>query len=542
MRYDNWDVLLFPGSGSVPLKEFKTDCSVIPDLESKLASSPGSFGLPVVHGFVPSLPRNMPLTVSIFSWTIPSISNPNQNANLAVFAARVYIDGELVAEDVFDQGRRTPLPISQSLKPNKHGDRDLIRFPAFNEKYLREYSWNPAASLGRIQVIVTEAVQRDPTTLSLDHIKNIAAFSFCHAPLETLEEAAIAWPNRRMWESATPAHGFPSAVYPTGHDLSSQQWPTRPVRDPPQQPWSSTPAPTTLPVFQIEASPSDPLRSTGDSVQRAIEGSHGCAIRRNPSRTGVLSASVSAAHPSLMLQDTTNLIGHNPGPLNPVHWDYPVGEALHGDRNPSSFSTQSRQIRGEAPLSSLEASDSTTDKFVSSVHDARSQAAPAAKWSMSVLGLPVSHGNGPEPRRELYAPIPATEVKSRKECQPQHNISKPLASTFPKSTSDPELLKRVKGRALSTLNTPQARFMLIDPANTARRAPSLGTLGTPSKKRSSAAKSIRRSVSFGPVVKDIEIERPQPGIKPSQCKRDFTPLGVIEVVAQSDQGHSSPIL
>lgn len=68
-------------------------------------------------------------------------------------------------------------------EPNKHGDRDVIRFPAFNEKYLQEYPWNPAASLGRIQVIVTEAVQRDPTTHSLEHIKNVAAFSFCHAPL-----------------------------------------------------------------------------------------------------------------------------------------------------------------------------------------------------------------------------------------------------------------------------------------------------------------------------------------------------------------------
>ncbi|KAL0767380.1 hypothetical protein CaCOL14_010230 [Colletotrichum acutatum] len=484
----------------------------------------------------------MPLTVSIFSWTIPSISNPNQNANLVVFAARVYIDGELVAEDVFNQGRRTPLPISQSLKPNKHGDRDLIRFPAFNEKYLQEYSWNPAASLGRIQVIVTEAVQRDPTTLSLDHIKNVAAFSFCHAPLETLEEAAIAWPNRHMWESATPAHGFPSAVYSTGHDLASPQWPTRLVRDPPQLPLSSTPAPAILPVFQTASNPSGRLHSTGDSVQCAIEESQGRAIRRNPSHTGVLPASVSAAYPYLMHQDTTGLPAHNHGPLNHMYWEFPAGKDPHGDLNSSSFPTEGLQKRGAAPLTSLDAPDSTTDNLVSSVNDAKPQAASAAKWSMPELGLAVSHGNGPQPRRELYVPNPATEVKSRKECQPRHNILTPLASTFPKSTSDPELLKRVKARALALLNTPEARFMLIDPANTAKRAPSLGTLGTPLKKRSAAAKSIRRSVSFDPVVKNIDIERLQPAMKPSQCKRDFTPLDVAEVVAQSNHGHASPLL
>ncbi|KAG7059527.1 NADH dehydrogenase (ubiquinone)-like protein [Colletotrichum scovillei] len=542
MRYDNWDVLLFPSSGSVPLKEFKTDCSVIPDFESKPASSPGPFGLPVVHGFVPGLPRNMPLTVSIFSWTVPSISNPNPNANLVVFAARVYIDGELVAEDVFNQSRRTPLPISQSLKPNKHGDRDLIRFPAFNEKYLQEYSWNPAVSLGRIQVIVTEAIQRDPTTLSLDHIKNVAAFSFCHAPLETLEEAAIAWPNRRMWEVAAPAHGFPSAVYSTGHDLASQQWLRRLVRDPPQLPLSSTPAPTILPVFQTAANPSDQLHSTEDSVQRAKEESQGRAIRRNPSRTGVLPASVSAAYPYLMHQDTTGLPAHNPGPLHPMYWDSPGGKHLHGDLDPSSFSTESQQNGGAAPLISLDASDSTTDNFVSSVNDAKLQDAAAAKWSIPELGLAVSRGNGPQPRRELYVPNPAKEVKSRKECQPQCNLLKPLASTVPKSTSDPELLKRVKARARALLNTPEARFMLIDSANTAKRTPSLDTLGMPSKKRSAAAKSIRRSASFDPVVKNIEFKRSQPATKPSQCKRDFTPLDVAEAVAQSDHGHSSPIL
>ena len=31
MRYEDWDVLLFPQGSKVPMKEFKTNCHVIQD-------------------------------------------------------------------------------------------------------------------------------------------------------------------------------------------------------------------------------------------------------------------------------------------------------------------------------------------------------------------------------------------------------------------------------------------------------------------------------------------------------------------------------
>lgn len=167
-----------------------------------------------------------------------------------------------------------------------------------------------------------------------------------------------------MWENATLAQGFPSAVYPTGYDLASQQWPARFVRDPPQQPLSSTPAPMTLPVFQTAAQPARRLPSTEELVQRLIEQSQARVIRRNPSRTGVFSVSASAAHPSLMHQDTTSRPAHNTGPLNSMYWNFLVGEGLYGNLEPSCFSTEGQQKQGAAPLISLEAPDSTTDKFV----------------------------------------------------------------------------------------------------------------------------------------------------------------------------------
>ncbi|KAK1637506.1 hypothetical protein BDP81DRAFT_405590 [Colletotrichum phormii] len=535
MHYENWDVLLFPGGGSVPLKEFRTDCSVIPDFESKPAPCLGSFiGLPAVHGFVPSLHRNMPLTVSVFSWTVPPVSNPNRDANLVVFAARVYIDGDLVAEDVWNQNQRAPLTITQSLKPNKHGDRDVIRFPAFNERYLQENGWNPAASLGRIQVIITEAYQRDPTTLSLDPIKNVAAFSFCHAPLETLEEAAIAWPNRHMWENATLAYSFPSAVYSTNHSLASQQGPARLVIDPSPQPLSSTPAPATLPVFQKTANPPLRVHSTGNHHQHAGGESQGRGICRNPSRTSIFPVVASTVHPSVVHQDTS-LPTHGIGPFNPMLWGarYAAGRLY-----PSDSSTVGQQEQDADSSISLDVPTSATDSSATYVDDAKPQAAPAAKRSISDLVLSMSDERNP--LRRHHIPIPAMGVRSRKECRPGHHTLEPLTTTSRRASRRRELSDA--GRLISRLdeqNTPEPMFALIDPVNTVKRAPSLGT---PSKKQFAAAKSVRRSVSFDPVIKDIESERSQPATKPSQCKRDFTPLDVAEVIAQSDQGHSSPIL
>ena len=36
MRYEDWDILLFPGTSKAPIKEFKVACHVVHD--------PGAFG------------------------------------------------------------------------------------------------------------------------------------------------------------------------------------------------------------------------------------------------------------------------------------------------------------------------------------------------------------------------------------------------------------------------------------------------------------------------------------------------------------------
>lgn len=101
MRYDDWDVLLFPSGRDdrVPLKEFKVNCHVVPDAD--FSHSRAAFGVPVMTCFVPGLQAGAPFHISIHSWGRPKPSQYTQNYSkhpeLATFEARIFIDGRMVA-------------------------------------------------------------------------------------------------------------------------------------------------------------------------------------------------------------------------------------------------------------------------------------------------------------------------------------------------------------------------------------------------------------------------------------------------------------
>lgn len=101
MRYDNWDVLLFPSDqdARVPLKEFKVNCHVVQDIE--FAHTGGSFGQPTMTCFVPSLNPGSHFHVSIHCWDNPTVSkyalNYTKHSELVKFEARILIDGRTVA-------------------------------------------------------------------------------------------------------------------------------------------------------------------------------------------------------------------------------------------------------------------------------------------------------------------------------------------------------------------------------------------------------------------------------------------------------------
>lgn len=114
MRYENWDVLLFPEGSRIPLHEFKTQCYVTKDTGSPYLQNPtilgpsphfrtqASYGqTPVLTTFVPSLPRENPFRISIHRWEKPQpsrlIESIMQPDDVLLFEARVFIDGVCVA-------------------------------------------------------------------------------------------------------------------------------------------------------------------------------------------------------------------------------------------------------------------------------------------------------------------------------------------------------------------------------------------------------------------------------------------------------------
>ncbi|KAE9381698.1 hypothetical protein N431DRAFT_539284 [Stipitochalara longipes BDJ] len=202
MRYQNWDVLLFPDLSKIPLQEFKTSCSVIQDPEChNLQTNP--LLLPTVTSFVPGLPAGAAFRVSIHCWQNPEVSRYIQNlkktSDNIVFEARLFIDGRIAGSKWFNQTGPWPTVIELSIDLDKHGEFEKLKFPAFHKELLSQSYWNPGDDLGRVKVIIAEGFTRDHLTYPFERVKNIVSFSFQHAPLDILEASSIAWPNASMW-------------------------------------------------------------------------------------------------------------------------------------------------------------------------------------------------------------------------------------------------------------------------------------------------------------------------------------------------------
>jgi hypothetical protein len=123
MRYQNWDVLLFPDKSRIPIQEFKTSCHVIQDSGKTIGGAAtltrrlyvpiptdhshaeylptqGTLPLlPTVTSFIPGLEQGRTVRLSIHSWEAPEPSpfalNFTKDASLIMFEARVFIDGKL---------------------------------------------------------------------------------------------------------------------------------------------------------------------------------------------------------------------------------------------------------------------------------------------------------------------------------------------------------------------------------------------------------------------------------------------------------------
>ncbi|KAJ2980042.1 hypothetical protein NUW58_g7048 [Xylaria curta] len=220
MRFEEWDVLLFPKDSKVPMKEFKTNCHVVHDTE--FAYTNGSFGLPTMTCFMPGLPPGTPFNISLHSWKTPDVSqftrNYSKHPELVKFEARVLVDGRLVATSSFNRTGPWPQLINHSFEFTKNGDLEILKFPQFRSELLRQSYWSPADEVGRIKIVISEGFPRDSLTAPMERVKNIVAFSFQHAPLDILESSGIAWPNPAMWRRGpfNPTMPVPSHQHEDG--------------------------------------------------------------------------------------------------------------------------------------------------------------------------------------------------------------------------------------------------------------------------------------------------------------------------------------
>ncbi|KAI0173431.1 hypothetical protein GGR52DRAFT_387052 [Hypoxylon sp. FL1284] len=205
MRFEDWDVLLFPKDSKIPMKEFKTNCHVVHDTE--FAYTHGSFGLPTMTCFMPAMPPSTPFNISVHCWDTPQISkfteSYSKHPELVKLEARVLIDGRVVASSSFNRSGPWPQLITHSFEFTKNGDLETLRFPPFRSEVLKQNYWSPGDEVGRIKIVISEGFPRDSLTVPIERVKNVVAFSFQHAPLDILESSGIAWPNPGMWRRST---------------------------------------------------------------------------------------------------------------------------------------------------------------------------------------------------------------------------------------------------------------------------------------------------------------------------------------------------
>ncbi|ETN46139.1 uncharacterized protein HMPREF1541_00323 [Cyphellophora europaea CBS 101466] len=243
MRYQSWDVLLFPGQSRIPIQEFNTACHILCQQAGQLAASKWAppedpfvtkyesmTKTPILTCFIASLPVGSSFRVSIHSWARPSASSilksrKAQDEPIA-FQARLYIDGALQSTRVFREGNVWP----EVIDGRYHEPDAELAFPVFHPEILQQPRWEPGEKVGRIQLILTEGVLREASDLqasackiTFDGLRDVVAFSFQHAPQDVLEYSGIAWPNARLFETKTQSTRQPGPISTrtvslTGHE------------------------------------------------------------------------------------------------------------------------------------------------------------------------------------------------------------------------------------------------------------------------------------------------------------------------------------
>ncbi|GAB7366124.1 hypothetical protein MBLNU230_g7686t1 [Neophaeotheca triangularis] len=242
MRYQDWDILLFPSGDHVPVQEFKTACYAVRDTFNNGAGGGGDL-MPLLTSFIPSLPAGSPFAISVHSWSQQS-PVPNNEIDLSALALewqiKVTVDGYVVCKEHLPANtvwpkvvsRKEPLfspppeNIDPSLTTPSAAGQDVeirakLSFPAFDPAVLSQHLWSPIDQAGRIKIEILGGYSRERNgDMEFMRLANIATFAFQPAPIELLERNRIAWPNPSMFTNplnsqgplTTPVSGLPGSA------------------------------------------------------------------------------------------------------------------------------------------------------------------------------------------------------------------------------------------------------------------------------------------------------------------------------------------
>ncbi|KAK0285928.1 hypothetical protein LTS00_010719 [Friedmanniomyces endolithicus] len=230
MRFQDWDVLLFPSGSHVPLREFRIACyaqqdpdhPVHPRATTTTTSSTNSTNnttttttttaaaatTPLLTAFVPSLTAGAGFQVSVHSWSTPTaIAGSGVGGGLVgggsgavmLWRVKLVVDGAVVACETFGEEAVWPRQMDLSSATDAEGKKLPLSFPRFHRSILTQSHWNACDDMGRIKVQLSAGYEvdlegRSHFVKTVDHV----VFSFQPAPLDILERSGIAWPHANL--------------------------------------------------------------------------------------------------------------------------------------------------------------------------------------------------------------------------------------------------------------------------------------------------------------------------------------------------------
>ncbi|KAF2174905.1 hypothetical protein K469DRAFT_680758 [Zopfia rhizophila CBS 207.26] len=201
MRYENWDIILFPRDSHVPIQEFKTACYAAQDEYGRQFST--------LTCYIASLPTSTPFRISVHSWMKPKpttlIGSQRMAHQKVVYNIRVVVDGTRVFHEYYEVAGKWPQEIEYEKRLPGYPDHQTsqrkppLQFPPFHQNVLMQSSWDVRESSGRIKLFLSEQLLNNTNStrdLEIGATNDIVCFSFQHAPRDVLEQAGLSWPLR----------------------------------------------------------------------------------------------------------------------------------------------------------------------------------------------------------------------------------------------------------------------------------------------------------------------------------------------------------